>query len=95
MTLPQVTSQRYGPHKDLYILMSRTSRSAAEAFAHTTQDLRRATVIGSHGWRGALCGHLPSGQKSLICLMPTQMALSTSTGEAWDLAGVEPDVTVP
>lgn len=35
------------------------------------------------------------GSSPLYASMPTQTALSTSTGEAWDLAGVEPDIIVP
>lgn len=95
-TLPQVAGQTYGSHKDLYILMSHTSGSAAEAFAHTMQDLQRATIIGEPTAGGALSvGIYQVGSSLLYASMPTQMALSASTGEAWDLAGVEPDITVP
>ncbi|XP_069914196.1 retinol-binding protein 3 [Oryctolagus cuniculus] len=95
-TLPQVAGQRYSPHKDLYILTSHTSGSAAEAFAHTMQDLQRATVIGEPTAGGALAvGIYQVGSSSLYASMPTQTALSATTGEAWDMAGVEPDVTVP
>ncbi|XP_053778681.1 retinol-binding protein 3 isoform X2 [Desmodus rotundus] len=95
-TLPQLAGQRYSPHKDLYILMSHTSGSAAEAFAHTMQDLKRATVIGEPTAGGALSvGIYQVGSSHLYASMPIQMALSASTGKAWDLAGVEPDITVP
>uniref|UniRef100_A0A8D2AMB1 Retinol-binding protein 3 n=1 Tax=Sciurus vulgaris TaxID=55149 RepID=A0A8D2AMB1_SCIVU len=95
-TLPQVAGQRYDIHKDLYILMSHTSGSAAEAFAHTMQDLQRATVIGEPTAGGALSvGIYQVGSSPLYASMPTQMALSATTGEAWDLAGVEPDIIVP
>uniref|UniRef100_I3NBM7 Retinol-binding protein 3 n=4 Tax=Ictidomys tridecemlineatus TaxID=43179 RepID=I3NBM7_ICTTR len=95
-TVSQVTGQRYDPHKDLYILMSHTSGSAAEAFAHTMQDLQRATVIGEPTAGGALSvGIYQVGSSPLYASMPTQMALSATTGEAWDLAGVEPDIIVP
>ncbi|WP_369010402.1 S41 family peptidase, partial [Escherichia coli] len=55
-SLPLVAGQRYGSQKDLYILMCHTSGSVAEAFAHTMQDLQRATVIGVPTGGGALSG---------------------------------------
>lgn len=95
-TLPHLAGQCYCPDKDPYILMSHTSGLAAEAFAHTMQDLQRATVTGEPTDGGALSvGIYQVGSSPLYASMPTQKALSTSTGEAWDLVGEEPDITVP
>ncbi|XP_055986490.1 retinol-binding protein 3 [Sorex fumeus] len=95
-TLPQVAGRRYGSRKDLYILVSHSSGSAAEAFSRSMQDLQRATVIGEHTGGGALSvGIYQVASSPIYASIPTQIAMSASTGESWDLAGVKPDVIVP
>ncbi|XP_076982600.1 retinol-binding protein 3-like [Tamandua tetradactyla] len=95
-TVPQVAGPRYGPDKDLYVLVGHGSGAAAETFAHAMQDLQRATVIGEPtAGRALSVGIYQVGRSPLYASMPTQTALSTSMGEAWGLAGVEPDIAVP
>uniref|UniRef100_A0A6I8NI69 Retinol-binding protein 3 n=1 Tax=Ornithorhynchus anatinus TaxID=9258 RepID=A0A6I8NI69_ORNAN len=92
-TVPRVAGRRYGPHKDLYVLTGHASGAAAEAFAHTMQGLRRATVIGEPTAGAALAvGVFQVGDGSLYASIPTLVALSPVTGQPWPVAGVEPDV---
>ena len=80
---------------DLYVLTSRRTFSAAEAFAFRLQCLKRAVVVGENTAGG---GHtvesVTNAEYKIVARIPDSRALDPITGKGFEKVGVEPDVKV-
>jgi len=92
-TLPYVPGKLM-VDKDLYILTSRRTFSAAEEFTYNMKNLKRATIIGEITGGGAHPGEDFIIGKNYVMFIPFGRAINPVTKKNWEGVGVKPDITV-
>jgi hypothetical protein len=89
-----VPGRRFGTDKPLYILTSRRTFSAAEAFAYDLQALKRATIVGEVTGGGAHPYEYQRVHRHFALDLPEGRSINPITGSNWQGIGVKPDVAV-
>lgn len=93
-SLAEVPGRRYG-QKDVYILTSNRTFSAAEDISYTLKNLKRASIVGETTGGGA---HPVMGRRlndHFFVMVPFARYISPITKTNWEGTGVEPDTKVP
>jgi C-terminal processing protease CtpA/Prc len=93
-TLPYVPGTRFGAKKPVFILISKRTFSAAEAFTYDMQALKRATVVGEPSGGGAHPFNYRRIHSHFVLWSVTQKSVNPITGANWQGTGVQPDVVV-
>lgn len=89
-----VPGRRYGQKKEVVVLTSRGTFSAAEDFAYALRNLRRVTVVGETTAGGANPGDDIRLAPHFSAFIPLGRAISPITGTNWEGSGVTPDLAV-
>jgi retinol-binding protein 3 len=92
-TLPYVPGERYT--KPLYILTSKRTFSAAEAFAYGLKNQKRARIVGERTRGGAHPTSVRQINEHFAVFVPHARVMDAVTGTDWEGTGVAPDVEVP
>jgi hypothetical protein len=93
-SLDAVPGLRYGQEKDVYILTSKDTFSAAEDFTYALKNLKRATVVGETTGGGAHPGNDKRLLPNFSVFVPLGRSISPITKANWEGVGVTPDVSV-
>jgi len=93
-TKPEAAAKKF-PDKDIYILTSNYTFSAAEEFTYNLKNLKRATIIGETTGGGAHPGGMVRLADHFGAFIPTGRAINPISKTNWEGTGVEPDIKVP
>jgi len=93
-TKDKVLGKRFAD-KDVYVLTSNRTFSAAEEFSYNLKNLKRATIVGEITGGGANPGGGFRLTEHFGVFVPTGRAISPITKTNWEGTGVKPDVEVP
>jgi hypothetical protein len=92
-TLPYVPGKRLDG-KDVYVLTSTRTFSAAEDFTYGLKNLKRATIVGEVTGGGAHPGGPHRITDHFFIGVPSGRSISPITQTDWEGVGVEPDIKV-
>ena len=92
-TLPQVPGKRY-LDKEVFVLTSAYTFSAAEEFAYDLQCQHRATIVGETSGGGANPGDIEDLSEHITVFLPSGKAINPVTKTNWEGKGVVPEVPV-
>jgi hypothetical protein len=94
-TLPYVPGKRYGDKKEVFVLTSNRTFSAAEEFTYNLQNLKRATIVGETTGGGAHPGGPRRISEHFGIWVPAGRAINPISKTNWEGVGVKPDVEAP
>lgn len=94
-TLPYVPGKRYGDKKEVYVLTSKRTFSAAEEFTYNLKNLKRATIVGETTGGGAHPGGPRRINEHFAIWVPSGRAINPISKTNWEGTGIKPDVEVP
>ena len=93
-TSPSVKGKKY-IDKPVYILTSKHTFSAAEAFAYNFNILKRAIIVGETTRGGANPGERFRLSDHFEVFIPTGQAINPISKANWEGIGIKPDIMVP
>ena len=94
-TYPTVAGSRFGRDKEVYVLTSKATFSAAEGLAFALKNLKRATIVGETTRGGAHPSRIKRIDAHYELMVPGSTVRDSVTGKDWEGVGVVPDVPVP
>ncbi|MEQ8312519.1 MAG: S41 family peptidase [Gammaproteobacteria bacterium] len=93
-TLDDVDGPKYPTDRPVYLVVSNSTFSAAEAFTYALQTLNRATVFGEETIGGAHPTDNMRLDEHLMIRMPVASSIDPRTGSNWQYIGIQPDFLV-
>ncbi len=91
-TQENVPGKRFGGAKDVYVLTSNRTFSAAEEFTYNLKNLKRAIIVGETTGGGAHPGGPARINAHFQVWVPRGRAINPITKTNWEGTGVTPDV---
>lgn len=94
-TYPAVAGSHFGTQKEVYVLTSKKTFSAAEGLAYALKNLKRATIVGETTRGGAHPSRFKWIDDHYALMVPVSIVRDAVTGSDWEGVGVMPDLPVP